>query len=717
MSKTVVLAEKPSVGRDMARVLNCQNKRNGYFEGAKYIVTWALGHLVTLADPEAYDPKYKQWRSEDLPMLPDRLKLVVIRQTNKQFQTVKKLLNRNDVSQIVIATDAGREGELVARWILEKARINKPIKRLWISSVTDKAIRDGFAKLKQGNAYDSLYQAAAARSEADWYVGLNATRALTTTHNAQLSSGRVQTPTLAMIAEREKEINQFKPRKFYGIKAENRSGLRLNWHDQNNQGRIFDKTKADKLLATLKGKQAKIQSIKRTEKRSFAPPLHDLSSLQQEANKAFGYSGKQTLSIMQKLYEQHKVLTYPRTDSKFLSSDIVPTLKDRVDACAVGEYQVAARTILKSGIKANKSYVDDKKVTDHHAIIPTEEPVMLAKLDDRERKIYDLVIKRFLAVLSAPYRFEQTKVEVTIAGELFSLNENNVIDPGWKMLYQDPGDQTRLPALKEGDPIELTVQLTEGETSPPERFTEGTLLQAMENPAKYIDTGSSKQTETLQQSGGLGTVATRADIIDKLFNTHYIESRGKYIFTTSKGRQLLELVPADLRSPVLTAEWEDQLAAIASGQLKKDAFIKEMKRYTRTVVSEIKNTDSTFKHDNITGTKCPSCGKLMLEVNSKRGRMLVCQDRECGEKKQIARTTNARCPKCYKRMELRGTGEAQTFSCKCGHREKLSAFQKRRANNNQQRASKRDINKYMKQNNKEEFTNTALADALKKFKQ
>ncbi|GAA4077371.1 DNA topoisomerase III [Amphibacillus indicireducens] len=717
MSKTVVLAEKPSVGRDMARVLNCQTKRNGYFEGAKYIVTWALGHLVTLADPEAYDPKYKQWRSEDLPMLPDRLKLVVIRQTNKQFQTVKKLLNRNDVSQIVIATDAGREGELVARWILEKARINKPIKRLWISSVTDKAIRDGFAKLKPGNAYDSLYQAAAARSEADWYVGLNATRALTTTHNAQLSSGRVQTPTLAMIAEREKEINQFKPRKFYGIKAENRSGLRLNWHDQNNQGRIFDKTKADKLLATLKGKQAKIQSIKRTEKRSFAPPLHDLSSLQQEANKAFGYSGKQTLSIMQKLYEQHKVLTYPRTDSKFLSSDIVPTLKDRVDACAVGEYQVAARTILKSGIKANKSYVDDKKVTDHHAIIPTEEPVMLAKLDDRERKIYDLVIKRFLAVLSAPYRFEQTKVEVTIAGELFSLNENNVIDPGWKMLYQDPGDQTRLPALKEGDPIELTVQLTEGETSPPERFTEGTLLQAMENPAKYIDTGSSKQTETLQQSGGLGTVATRADIIDKLFNTHYIESRGKHIFTTSKGRQLLELVPADLRSPVLTAEWEDQLAAIASGQLKKDAFIKEMKRYTRTVVSEIKNTDSTFKHDNITGTKCPSCGKLMLEVNGKRGRMLVCQDRECGEKKNIARTTNARCPNCYKKMELRGTGEAQTFSCKCGHREKLSAFQKRRANNNQQRASKRDVNKYMKQNNKEEFTNTALADALKKFKQ
>lgn len=717
MSKIVVLAEKPSVGRDMARVLKCQNKQNGYFEGPKYIVTWSLGHLVTLADPEAYDPKYKQWRSEDLPMLPDRLNLVVIRQTNRQFQVVKKLLNRNDVSQIVIATDAGREGELVARWILEKARINKPIKRLWISSVTDQAILNGFQNLKPGNAYYSLYQAAAARSEADWYVGLNATRALTTTHNAQLSSGRVQTPTLAMVAEREKEINQFKPRKFYGIRAENGSGLRLNWQDQKNQGRIFDKTKAEKVLASVKGKQAKIRSIKRAEKRSFAPPLHDLSSLQQEANKAFGYSGKQTLSIMQKLYEQHKLLTYPRTDSKFLSSDIVPTLRDRVDACAVGEYQSIARTILRSGIKANKSFVDDKKVTDHHAIIPTEEHVNLSKLDDRERKIYDLVIKRFLAVLSAPYRYEQTTVQAEINGQLFGLNENNVIDPGWKLLYQDPGEQTRLPALKEGELLDLTVKLTEGETSPPERFTEGTLLQAMENPAKYIDTGSSQQTKTLKQSGGLGTVATRADIIDKLFNTHYLESRGKHIFTTSKGRQLLELVPADLRSPVLTAEWEDQLAEIATGKLEKSAFIQEMKRYTRTVVNEIKNTDSTFKHDNITGTKCPTCGKLMLEVNSKRGRMLVCQDRECGEKKNIARTTNARCPNCYKKMELRGTGDAQTFSCKCGHREKLTAFQKRKANNNQQRASKRDVNKYLKKNDEQGFANTALADALKKFKQ
>ena len=716
MSKIVVLAEKPSVGRDMARVLNCHQKRNGYFEGSKYIVTWALGHLVTLADPEAYDKKYKQWKLEDLPMLPDQLKLVIIRKTNKQFQTVKRVLNRNDVSQVVIATDAGREGELVARWILEKARINKPIKRLWISSVTDKAIRDGFNNLKPGDNYYSLYLAAEARSEADWYVGLNATRALTTKHNAQLSSGRVQTPTLAMVAEREKEIKQFKPRPFYGLQAESTNGLSLNWSDQNNNGRIFDKEKANQILAKVKGQKARVVSVNRSEKRSFSPPLHDLSSLQQKANKAFGFSGKETLSIMQRLYERHKLLTYPRTDSKFLSSDIVPTLKDRVESVAVGEYRVAAHGVVKSGIRANKSFVNDQKVTDHHAIIPTEETVMLDRLDDRERKIYDLVIKRFLAVLSEPYRYQQTTIKVEIGGEQFSLNENSVVDLGWKRLYQDSDDQIKVPSVKEGDVLDVAVKLTEGKTTAPPPFTEGTLLQAMENPAKYIDTGSRAQTKTLKETGGLGTVATRADIIDKLFNTHYLEARGKYIHTTSKGRQVLELVPADLRSPILTAEWEDQLADIAAGKLKKADFINEMKKYARTVVNDIKNSDSTFKHDNITGTKCPNCGKLMLEINGKRGRMLVCQDRECGEKKHIARKTNARCPNCHKRMELRGTGDAQTFSCRCGHREKLSAFQKRRSKRNQQKASRHDVNKYMKKNNDEEFTNTALADALKKLK-
>lgn len=720
MSKTVVLAEKPSVGRDIARVLNCTKKQHGYFEGSKYIVTWALGHLVTLADPEAYDQKYKTWNMEDLPMLPDHLKLVVIKQTNKQFQTVKAQLIRKDVKDVVIATDAGREGELVARWVLEKVRIHKPVKRLWISSVTDKAIRDGFQQLKPGKQFDNLYAAAVARSEADWYVGLNATRALTTKYNAQLSSGRVQTPTLAMIAKREDEIKQFKPTTFYGLKAKTQKGFTLSWQDEKNNGRIFDKATAEKLRTRLQNKNGTITKLAQTEKKSFAPPLYDLTTLQQEANKAFGFSGKQTLSIMQKLYEQHKVLTYPRTDSRFITTDIVPTLKDRLDACGVDQYAKHVHQILQQGIKATKSFVDDKKVSDHHAIIPTEQPVILSELDDKERKIYDLVVKRFFAVLSKPYRYDQTTVEVNLDKEVFVAKGRKVKELGWKAIYQQsddlPSNEQTLPALTKGETLSgIVVQITEGQTQPPERFTEGTLLQAMENPVKYMDQEDKSLVKTINQTGGLGTVATRADIIEKLYATHYIESRGKNLAITSKGRQLLELVPTELQSPMLTAEWEQKLTAIAQGKLSKEAFIREMKDYAKTVVHEIKRSQESFKHDNVTGTKCPNCGKLMLEVNGKKGRMLVCQDRSCGEKKHIARKTNARCPNCHKKMEMRGEGEAQTFSCSCGYREKLSAFEKRKKQNNKQKASKRDVNKYVKKQD-DDFVNPALAEALAKWK-
>lgn len=367
MSKTVVLAEKPSVGRDIARVLNCHKKGNGFIEGSKYIVTWALGHLVTLADPEAYDDKYKSWKLDDLPMLPNHLKLVVMKKTGKQFNAVKTQLNRKDVSEIVIATDAGREGELVARWILEKARVNKPVKRLWISSVTDKAIRNGFKHLKPGKQYENLYASAVARSEADWYVGLNATRALTTKFNAQLSSGRVQTPTLEMVAQREKEIKEFQPRKFYGIEAKTNKGFKFIWQDDKKNQRMFSKEKADRLLEKLKSQSAKVVQINQTSKKKFAPQLYDLTELQRDANRIFNFSGKQTLSIMQKLYEQHKVLTYPRTDSRVISTDIVPTLKDRLKACGVDQYAKMAGKLLQKDFKLPKSVLDNAKVSDHHA--------------------------------------------------------------------------------------------------------------------------------------------------------------------------------------------------------------------------------------------------------------------------------------------------------------------------------------------------------------
>lgn len=727
MSKSVIIAEKPSVARDIARVLKCDKKGNGYLEGSKYIVTWALGHLVTLADPESYDVKYKKWNLEDLPMLPERLKLTVIKQTGKQFNAVKSQLLRKDVNDIIVATDAGREGELVARWIIDKVRVNKPIKRLWISSVTDKAIKDGFANLKPGKAYDNLYASAVARSEADWYIGLNATRALTTRFNAQLNCGRVQTPTVAMIANREDEIKNFKAQTYYGIEAQTTNQLKLTWQDANGNSRSFNKEKIDGIVKGLDKHNATVVEIDKKQKKSFSPGLYDLTELQRDANKKFGYSAKETLNIMQKLYEQHKVLTYPRTDSRYISSDIVGTLPERLKACGVGEYRSLAHKVLQKPIKANKSFVDDSKVSDHHAIIPTEGYVNFSAFTDKERKIYDLVVKRFLAVLFPAFEYEQLTLRTKVGNETFIARGKTILHAGWKEVYEnrfedddvtDDVKEQLLPHIEKGDT--LTVKLimqTSGQTKAPARFNEATLLSAMENPTKYMDTQNKQLADTLKSTGGLGTVATRADIIDKLFNSFLIEKRGKDIHITSKGRQLLDLVPEELKSPTLTGEWEQKLEAIAKGKLKKEVFISEMKNYTKEIVSEIKSSDKKYKHDNISTKSCPDCGKPMLEVNGKKGKMLVCQDRECGHRKNVSRTTNARCPQCKKKLELRGEGAGQIFACKCGYREKLSTFQERRKKESGNKADKRDVQKYMKQQNKEEEPlNNPFAEALKKLK-
>ncbi|MBU5210130.1 DNA topoisomerase III [Heyndrickxia oleronia] len=727
MEKSVVIAEKPSVARDIARVLNCNKKGNGYLEGSKYIVTWALGHLVTLADPESYDVKYKKWNLDDLPMLPERLKLTVIKQTGKQFNAVKSQLIRKDVKEIIIATDAGREGELVARWIIDKVKVKKPIKRLWISSVTDKAIKDGFANLKQGSAYDNLYASAVARSEADWYIGLNATRALTTRFNAQLNCGRVQTPTVAMIAAREEEIKNFKTQTYYGIEAQTIDHIKLTWQDKKGNGRSFDKEKIDTIVKKLGKQNAVVTDIEKKSKKSFSPGLYDLTELQRDANKIFGYSAKETLNIMQKLYEQHKVLTYPRTDSRYLSSDIVATLPERLKACGIGEYRSLTNKVLKNPIKASKAFVDDSKVSDHHAIIPTESYVNLSAFSDKERKIYDLVVKRFLAVLFPAFTYEQLTLHAKIDEENFIARGKTILSNGWKEVYENHFDddetkddlkEQKLPQMNKGDQLKIKVIMqTSGQTKPPARFNEATLLSAMENPSKYMDTQNKKLADTLKSTGGLGTVATRADIIDKLFNSFLIEKRGKDIHITSKGIQLLDLVPEELKSPTLTAEWEQKLDRIAHGKLKKDVFIKEMKNYTKEIVAEIKASNKKYKHDNISTKNCPDCGKPMLEVNGKKGKMLVCQDRECGHRKNVSRLTNARCPKCHKKLELRGEGEGQIFACQCGHREKLSAFEARRKKESRGKVSKHEVQKYMKNQQKsEEPLNNAFKDALKGLK-
>ena len=721
MSKRLVLAEKPSVGRDIARVLNCTKQGNGYLEGKDYIVTWALGHLVTLADPEAYDVKYKSWNLEDLPMLPKQFKLVVIPKTSKQFKAVKEQMLRKDVSEIIIATDAGREGELVARWIIEKVGVKKPIKRLWISSVTDKAIQQGFKTLKDGRNYDNLYSSAIARSEADWIVGMNATRALTTKHNAQLSCGRVQTPTLAMIAKREEEIKQFKPKTYYGLTAISQ-GIKWTWQDGKSKDiKTFNEERIGQLFKSLQGQSAQIEKVAKTEKKVYAPGLYDLTELQRDANRMFGFSAKETLSIMQKLYEHHKVLTYPRTDSRYISTDIVETLPERLKAVAIGPYRAVANQLLKGKLVTNKSFVDDKKVSDHHAIIPTEQTALLTDLSDKERKIFDLVVKRFLAVLSKPFVYEQTTLTAKIGSETFVAKGKRVLSLGFKEIYshqdEEADDHQNLPLVEVGMvlPISKIIQ-TSGRTQPPAYFNEATLLSAMENPARFMNGVSSDVVKTLNETGGLGTVATRADIIEKLFNSFMIEKKGQEIHLTSKGRQLLDLAPTDLKSPELTGQWEQKLSDIASGKLKRQRFVNQMREYATTVVQEIKGSDAKYKHDNLTTTKCPECGKPMLAVNGKRGKMLVCQDRECGTRKTISQITNSRCPNCHKKLELRGEGENRMFACVCGHREKLSTYNKRKQEQKKQ-GSKRDVQKYLREQEKNsEPMNSALADALANLK-
>lgn len=513
MKKILVLAEKPSIGRDIASVLGCKNEKSGYIEGPKYIVTWALGHLVTLADPESYGEKYKSWNIDDLPILPKYLKTVVIKKSSKQFNIVKAQMNREDVSEIVIATDAGREGELVARWIIEKVHVNKPLKRLWISSSTDKAIKEGFSKLKDAKEYENLYNSAIARAEADWIVGINGTRALTTRYNAQLSCGRVQTPTIALILKREEEIQNFRAKKYYGINLvceKGNSNINFTWIDKNNSSNTFNEEKIDTIIKEIKNKDLKIINIEKVKKKKYAPSLYDLTELQRDANKIYGYSAKETLSIMQKLYEHHKVLTYPRTDSRYLTSDIVDTLYDRVKAVNISDYSKVCNKILKSKINANKSFVDDSKVSDHHAIIPTEERAFLGDLSDKERKIFDLVVKRFLAVLCPPYEYEQTSIKAAIDKETFIAKGNKVISLGWKETYKDKEDElASIPEIKNNDILKVyKLNKVIGQTNPPAYLNEGTLLTAMEK-------------------NNLGTVATRADIIEKLFNSFLIEKKEK----------------------------------------------------------------------------------------------------------------------------------------------------------------------------------------------
>ena len=706
--KSLILAEKPSVGRDIANALNLQQKSNGYIEGKQYIVTWALGHLVTNATPEQYNPSYKEWNLEDLPIIPKKMKTVVISKTNRQFKIVKSLILDKNVKEIIIATDAGREGELVARLILDKVGNKKPIKRLWISSVTKKAIQEGFKQLKNGNAYQNLYEAALARSEADWIVGINATRALTTKYDAQLSLGRVQTPTIQIVKSRQDEINYFKPEKYYTLSI-NVDGYDLNLKQQK---RYKDKKELELIEHKIKHQEGKILEVKGKNKKSYAQPLFNLTDLQQDMYRRYKIGPKETLNTLQSLYERHKVVTYPRTDSNYLTTDMVDTMKERIQATMATTYKDQARPLMSKTFSSKMSIFNNQKVSDHHAIIPTEVRPVMSDLSNRELKLYDMIVERFLEALMPPHEYDAITVTLEVAGHTFVLKENVTTVLGFKSIRQGESITEMQQPFSEGDEVKISkTNIREHETTPPEYFNEGSLLKAMENPQNFIQLKDKKYAQTLKQTGGIGTVATRADIIDKLFNMNAIESRDGKIKVTSKGKQILELAPEELTSPLLTAQWEEKLLLIERGKYQAKTFINEMKDFTKDVVNGIKNSDRKYKHDNLTTTECPTCGKFMIKVKTKNGQMLVCQDPSCKTKKNVQRKTNARCPNCKKKLTLFGKGKEAVYRCVCGHSETQAHMDQRMKSKSSGKVSRKEMKKYMNKN--EGLDNNPFKDALK----
>lgn len=696
--KSVVLCEKPSVARDIARNLGAKNNKNGCLEGDKYIVTWALGHLVTLQTPD----KYKEFSNvslENLPMIPKYMKTEIIKKTFKQYKIIETAVNRKDVNEVIIATDAGREGELVARYILEKANCKKKVKRLWISSVTDKAIKDGFKNLKAGDDYLGLYYSGVARANADWLVGINASRALTLKYNASLNCGRVQTPTLQMVFEREEKIKSFVPREYYTFEAVV-DGIRFNCGESE-----YNFTKAEKFVSDNKNKTINFDKVEVKIKTSIPKPLYNLTDIQQAASALFGLSPKQTLNIIQRLYESHKVLTYPRTDSRYLTTDMKNTLADRLRAIG-GDYKEITAKLLREKDFNTKRIINNSKVSDHHAIIPTEQKPNYMSLSDTELKIYNLVVKRFLENLLPDYKYEETSYSFKLDNKVFTAKSTKVIQLGFKELSRSEIEDKKISFSTKEFCLD-SLQYNKKQTTPPSYYTEGSLIYAMENPFEFVDDDNERK--ILKQTNGIGTVATRADILEKLFTNDYLVLDNGRIKTTNKAKQLLNLVPKNLKSPSLTATWEKQLDNIAKNKLSKDKFLKDIKDYTRECILEIKDSQDKFKHDNISGKKCEECGSYMLEVDKKGTKMLKCSSPTCRNRKVISRLTNLRCDNCHKKMTLFGSGENSTYRCVCGNSLKQKEVDKRIKNNKRDKASRVDMKKYMKQENLE---NNALRDKL-----
>ena len=638
--KKLVLAEKPSVGRELARVLKCWKRETGYLEGDEYIVTWALGHLVELAEPAAYSDRYRRWSLSDLPMLPAELKQEVIEQSKDQFAIVSSLLNRADVESLVIATDAGREGELVARWIMKMANYTGEAKRLWISSQTEGAIKEGFANLRDAKLYEHLYEAAQSRAAADWYVGMNVTRALTCHYDAKLSAGRVQTPTLALMTMREDEIEAFSGQFYWTLKADF-STFSASYYPSEDSIRITSEDEATRLETLLVGKKGKIVSVQ-TAERSEQPPLaYDLTELQRDANNLLDFSAKETLDTLQSLYEQHKIVTYPRTDSRYITTDIVSTLPQRLQSLLGTPFTPMVNRYLNEGFRVDEDrFVQDLQVTDHHAIIPTEQRVDLGRLNTRERALWELIVVRFLEVLSPDYTYRTTTVQIEAEQCLFKTRLTIGVNQGWRDVARLVGKRSAqsslcdeeeaspaLLGLSEGDEFSIaSVKVRRLATTAPSRYTEATLLSAMEHAGRFVEDAKLKK----RLGNGLGTPATRADIIEKLIQNHYVQREGKELVPTAKGRELVRLSPQELRSPELTGVWEERLGNIADGIEDSRRFIEDIKTNAARLVDQVKTSGEVFSPHFPDAKSCPYCKTPMMKVVDEIGQNhYLCQRLSC----------------------------------------------------------------------------------------
>ena len=637
MAKTLVIAEKPSVGRDLSRVLpGPWAKHEGYLEGPEHVLTWAVGHLVQLAEPDEYDPRYKKWRMADLPIVPDRFKLVVRdERSKKQMSVVTQELKRDDVDKVVNACDAGREGELIFAYLYEKAGSKKPVQRLWLSSMTKSAMTSAFENLRPADDFASLEAAARSRSEADWIVGMNSTRAATirlrSSFDGAVSLGRVQTPTLAIIARREEEIRAFVPEPYWLVDATfEATGDRVygGRYHAGAQPRLKSAEEATAVVEAVRGRQGTITKLEKTTRKERAPLLYDLTSLQRDANTRFGFSARRTLAAAQRCYEEHKVLTYPRTSSRYLTTDMVAEIKPTVEHVAANrDYAEGAKYVLGLDLLPLSRVVDDAKVGDHHAIIPTNSPQTLDKLSDDDRRIYDLVARRFLAVFHPEAVFENTRVETTVEEHIFRTRGRILVVPGWRGVYgeqaeaggdgrtddeDDEGGPQQLPRLERDETVDTrTVESLEKETKPPRRYSDASLLGAMEAAGKDLD---DEELREAMKDSGIGTPATRAAIIERLIDVGYVERDARALVATEKGLSVIRLLGEHaLTSPGLTGEWERRLSLIERGEDSRPKFMGDIEKFADATVQEL---DAKLKDVRIPRANlgpCPVCGNDIQE--------------------------------------------------------------------------------------------------------